>query len=407
MSETSLFTKETLLNPYPVFKRIREKHPLYFDSQKQCWVTTGFDVTSFLMRHPDIGTRTISTLFDAEEQQANPEIFSRLKSMPSSMLSMGPPDHTRLRKIANPLFSREAVARWETMIQQVFDNTLEPILARAEDTRNFDLVSDIARGYPFEIICELFDFPEAERPMYLQRVEKVLAFFGHPVEGDKNAMAQEAMNNSTLNRAMFTRFIRERARQPGNDMISVLADALNQGIATEKELAVTCSLLVTAGHVTTIDMLSNGICQLLEHPEQWDLLVRNPELAFSAVEEMLRFDNSVIFVFRKALKDIDYNGTIIPAGDYIALGLAAANRDPAVNPDPEVFDITRGISRHISFGHGIHTCLGARLARLDLAIALKTLARKMPGLKLAEDPSPYIKAETLIQKGFHKLPLTF
>ncbi|MGY0218829.1 cytochrome P450 [Endozoicomonadaceae bacterium StTr2] len=407
MPETSLFTKKTLLNPYPVFKRIREENSLYFDSQKQCWVTTGFEVTSFLMRHPDISTRTIQTLLNPEEQQADPEVFARLKSMPSSMVGMDPPDHTRMRRIANPLFSREAVSRWETMIQRVFDSILEPLLTNAAETRSFDLVNDIARRYPFEIICELFDFPETERTAYLQRLEVVMAFFGHAMEGDRNAMAREAVNNSTINREMFTRFIRERAKNPGDDMISVLADALNQGIATEEEIAATCSLLVTAGHITTIDMLSNGICQLLKNREQWNLLVSNPELASSTVEEMLRFDASVIFVFRKALRDIDYNGTTIAAGDYIALGLAAANHDPAVNPDPEIFDITRQSPKHIAFGHGIHTCLGARLARLDLTIALKTLARKMPGLKLAEDPTPYIKAETLIQKGFHKLPLTF
>ncbi|WP_281645489.1 cytochrome P450 [Parendozoicomonas sp. Alg238-R29] len=397
----SLLTAEYMGRPVALYKHLHRLGPIYYDANHEFWIASEFDLVSGLLRHPDMSSNREGMSSRRFEGAENRRVRAAMEALGRSMLMMDPPEHTRLRKMANPLMGRERVESWSADINDVFLKLMTPCKEKGE----FDLVHDVCELYPTEVIFKLFAVPEALRPKYRECVWRSMKYFGFNLSELSMPMAMGSVAASTQTRGFLTELLEKRCEYPSDDLLSELAAYVVSGETEVDEMTRMASLIVNAGHITTIDLLANGVYQLLSHPDQWRLLKENPELAGQAVEEILRYDSSVPFTFRRATNDIDVPGGTIRKGDFIALGLAAANHDPAINEDPDVFDITRPKVRHVSFGQGVHACLGANLARLEMKTALAALVQHMPDLRFAEHPEPYMKSDTLVFKGFHALPL--
>jgi cytochrome P450 PksS len=273
-----------------------------------------------------------------------------------------------------------------------------------------DLVKEISYQLPPLVIAEMLGIPAEERELFQEWSKPLADMTGPDMDVvDPVALAQRANKAA---REMLEYLIRHVARlraNPGQDVLSqmLLTDLPSGQRMSEEELAVTGQLLLTAGHLTTTDQLSNGVYALLTNPDQLQLLRDDPTLLPSAVEEIMRYSPAVPFFHRIAAQDIQLRGQTIRKGDVIFLGMAAANRDPDAFADPDRFDITRGYihSKQMSFGHGPHHCLGAGVARRELQIAIEVLLHRLPGLRLDEEQQPQLKYHSLVFRGFTRLPV--
>ncbi len=405
--QQSLLTRDLLQVPPVMYRKLQEQGPLFYDPEKAFWIACGAETVSQILRHPDISSKR-PTLhgkrYTGRDKELVQEQVNRLTHGGSqSIIGLDPPEHTRLRSMVSHLMSREKTREWKPLIENAFTRLLEPGLEQG----GMDFVNDICEHYPMNVIGELFAIPKQLQGKYCQRSCLYLRFIGHSLDCLSLSEITEAVSASIANRNMLIGLLEQRCQQPGEDLLSELTVHINSGQASLPEMAVMANLLVTAGYVTTVDLLANGVYQLLGNPDQWQLLVENPDLADNAVEEILRYDSSVAFIFRRAGSDIVIDDICIPRDSYIAVGLGAANHDPELNPNPnpERFDITRNSIRHVSFGQGLYVCMGAHLARMEIGMALKVLAQRAPSLKFAEEPEPYMKNDTLMFKGFHALPL--
>jgi cytochrome P450 PksS len=269
-----------------------------------------------------------------------------------------------------------------------------------------DVVAEVAQPFPAIIIAELFGIPEADRPRFQTWADAMAKFFGAAL-GNPEENARAANDGAVQLEQYFLELLRKRGNKPGTDLMGLFIAGQNEGRLTPEEVCHQCILLLNAGHVTTIDQLANAVYALLTHPDQCKRLRAEPALAKSAVEEVLRFDPAVPLIHRIALEDLEIRGKVIRKGQVVYLGIAAANRDPAVFRDPDRFDIGRPNNRHLAFAEGPHICLGAGLARRELEIGLATLSRRMPRLRLDEERPPRRRCESLVFKGFHTLPVRF
>jgi cytochrome P450 len=284
------------------------------------------------------------------------------------------------------------------------------LLDKVQNHGGMDVVSDLAVPLPGFIISEIFGVPETDRAHLLEWARDIVTFFG--AAGGSTIEMEELARKADKAAAQFSALIRQlvaqRRRQPGTDMISLLIVAYQEQGFNLEELPSVCVQILNAGMLTTTDLIANGVNALLCHPDQLQKLKKNPSLIDSAVEEMIRFDTSVPFFFRIAKQDLTIGGKEIAAGSGIALGLGAANHDPEKFEEPEVFDITRTPNEHLGFGSGIHFCLGAALARMELTICFTTLLRRLPNLCFAPDKQAIpTKHSILIVKGFDSLRVKF
>jgi cytochrome P450 len=277
----------------------------------------------------------------------------------------------------NKAFTPRAVERMAPRIQEVVDE----LLAAAAAREGFDLNADFASPLPTIVIAEMLGVDGKDQADF-KRWSDVLGagFDPFPTPESQQAMAEtsEALD------AYFRKAIEERRVDPGDDLLSAMiaAEEAGQQLTTD-EIITMCGLLLTAGNLTTTDLIGNGVLALLRHPEQLRLLRDDPSLIKQAVEEMLRYDSPVVQTARIAMSDTQIGGCPIKSRESVMPSLAAANHDPAVYPNPDVFDITRTDTHHQSFGGGVHFCLGAPLARLEAQIAVNTLVRRLPTLVLS------------------------
>lgn len=345
------------------------------------------------------------------EQRANmPPVPEELRPIVYSLLMLDPPDHTRLRKLVQPGFNARAMEALRPRIQRITDELLDKAereaAARGESAplRQMDLVKAFAYPLPVTVISDMLGIPEEDR-------ETVARLGELRIENRDPGVMQETRKHLVeFSRYLVELFERKR-RAPGDDMISQMIQAQEDGDKLdEQELLSMVFLLYLAGHVTTVNLIGNGVVALLTHPEQLARFKADPALAKGVVEETLRYWGPVDYLgsTRTAKEDMEIAGVSIPKGAQVMIGLGSANRDPAQFDHPEAFDISReGAHRHIAFGKGIHLCLGAPLARIEGQIAFETLFRRFPDLRLA------VPAETLRWggaaglRGFRELPVLF
>jgi cytochrome P450 len=316
-------------------------------------------------------------------------------------LVLDPPDHTRLRGLVSKAFTVRTVEGLRPRVQQVVDELIDEIQRKGE----MEVIEDLAYPLPVIIICEMLGVPPSDHERF-KGWSRDLARgldpdFIQPVEAiERRFETLQAFHE------YFRELIARRRASPSDDLLTALVHAEEKGDSLdENELLAICTLLLVAGHETTVNLIGNGVLTLLRHRDQLERLWADRSLIKSAVEEILRFDPPVQFDGRVALIDIEVGGVTVAQGEQPLLILAAANRDPDQFEAPDAFDITRADNHHLSFGHGLHFCLGAPLARLEGQLALSTLVGRLPLMELAVDRPEY--KENLILRGLAALPVTF
>jgi cytochrome P450 PksS len=252
----------------------------------------------------------------------------------------------------------------------------------------------------------MFAIPTIDREIFQKWSNAIAKFLGGSF-GNLEEDARLANESVIKLESYFNDLLIERRQKLGNDLMSLLITGYEAGKMDEKELCAQCIQILVAGHVTTVDQLTNGIHDLLQHQSQRQQLQSNPNLISNAVEEILRYNTSVPFTQRLAKVNLTIGNKQIEAGQIVLLSLAAANHDDTVFNSPEQFDITRKDNQHLTFAIGTHMCLGAHLARLELKIGLENLFKRLPNLRFAEDKLPQLKTESLMFRGFHSLPVKF
>ncbi|MBM0224544.1 MULTISPECIES: cytochrome P450 [Micromonospora] len=362
-------------NPHEFYDRVRDtgRPVLQIDpAGNRFWVVAGYADVLTGLRHPAIGHEVHRHCPDMQQQAQHhlPEV-ARIEAR--QLISLDPPDHTRLRGLVSGGFTARAVARLEPWIGDLADR----LVAEARRWGRIDGVTHLADPVPVNVIAELVGIPEPDRPRFRAWSAAIVS-------------AGPDGPEATLEFAAYLDELAARRRAvPEDDLISELVARADQDEQLDRdELVALVQLLLIAGQETTVDLIVNGIRLLLTHPEQWQAVREDPSLSAAVVEETLRFRGPVEIVPpRFAFQDIELGGGRIPAFDRVGLSLWGANRDPAVFDRPHAFDIHRSdVRRHIAFGYGIHFCLGAHLARLESRIMFERIARQLPGPRLAADP---------------------
>ncbi|MER7410161.1 cytochrome P450 [Streptomyces cacaoi] len=380
-------------DPYPAYALLRDR-PEPYRSPDGVW---------YLARHDDVqaaltdlrlsNDRDRITRALAARTGAGRDISRLTRRLGRVMTNTDPPEHARLRTLVNKGFTARRIQQLRPRIQQVVDAHLDRALAAG---RRLDLIADLAAPLPATVICDLFGIPEADRP-------RLLAWFRRMTDLTDGIDRVEAAVDRFEN--YLAGVIAERRAAPGDDIISALVAAQERGDRlTDEELWSTCFMLLTAGVDTTTHLIGNGVLALLRHPAQLRLLQQDPALIGPAVDELVRYDPPTQMIIRAVARPVPLHGVTLRPGDLVHLVLAAANRDPARFKDPDRLDLTRDEGRPLSFGTGRHFCLGAPLARLEAEIAIGTLIRRLPGLRL-DTGTPRRRANPMM-RGLTALPLT-
>jgi cytochrome P450 len=401
-----LFAPEAVANSYPLFKRMRSEDPVHYCESGSYWILTRYRDVEAALHDERLSSNRTALYINQLGSLDVKELQDFLALTSNMMIDKDPPEHTRLRKLAKQGFTTRAIESWRSIIE----NTTDRLLDQVQNHGGMDVVSDLSVPLPGFILPEIFGVPETDRAKLLEWAMDIAKIFGaaggSTIEIEE--LARKADKAATQVSALIRQLVEQRRRQPGTDMISLLSVAYQEQGFNLEELPSVCIQILNAGLLTTTDQIANAVNALLSHPDQLQKLKKNPTLINSAVEEILRFDTSVPFFFRIAKQDLTIGGKDITAGSVIALGLAAANHDPEKFDSPEVFDITRTPNEHLGFSSGIHFCLGAVLARMELTICLTKLLRRLPNLCFDPDKQAIpTKHSILIMKGFDSLPVKF
>ncbi len=387
-------------DPYPTYERLRTADPMHLTPLGMYLASRHADV-SLVLRDKRFGKDFVDRMTRRSGAQILEEPVYR--SMRHWMLVQDPPDHTRLRGLVVKAFTARRVEDMRPRIQQIVDETLDRIVPEG----HMDLIEDFAFRLPVTIICDMLGIPEEHRETFYKSSRDGGRLLD-PVPLTP-AEIKEANAGNELAQMYFRQLFELRRRNPGDDLTSQLVHAEEDGNKlTNEELTANIILLFGAGHETTVNLIGNGLLALHRNPDQLALLKANPALITNAVEEFLRYDSSVQSTGRVALEDIDdLGGKRIPKGENVLCLLGSANRDPSVYPDrPDRLDITRPNVRPLSFGGGIHFCLGAQLARIEAEIAIATLLRRLPDLKLDNADNPDWRP-TFVLRGLKVLPASW
>ncbi|MFD5549230.1 cytochrome P450 [Streptomyces goshikiensis] len=385
-------------DPFPLYRQLREDGPVrrvVIAGALDAWVVTRYE--DGLAALSD--SRLSSDVRDASDARLLRQLpTSGGESLMGNMLRSDPPDHTRLRRLVSKAFTAHRVAGMRPRIQAIADQLLDAVAPAGRA----DLVADFALPLPVTVISELLGVPLDDRRDFQRWTNRIVTRGAEPPDP---AVVNEAYQHM---RAYVTELVRAKRAAPGDDLLSGLIAARDEEQRlTEDELVAMVFLLLAAGHITTVNLISGGIAMLLTHPAQLELLRSDPELLPGAIEEFLRYDGPVSpGIARFAREDVEIAGVTVPRGATVLIGSAIADRDPARFPDPERLDITRQDNAHLAFGHGIHYCLGAPLARLEGQIAIAAALRRLPGLALAVAPDE-IRWRPGGLRGPESLPVTF
>jgi cytochrome P450 len=389
-------------NPFPTFAKVREEGPVHrvrLADGHIAWLITRYEDARQALNDPRLSKDMDKAMADSDEVVAEGLPGAALAQ---HVLTMDPPEHTRLRKMVATAFTPRRVEALRPRVQELVDDLLDDVAAAGPGAR-VDLISRFAFPLPYTVICELLGIPEDDRaPLG----EAFVALF---LPGTADGPPAEAVAGSKFIIDYLDHITAWKRENPGDDLITALQEVREDGTAlTHRELCSTLFQLFVAGHDTTASLIGNGTAALLLNPDQLALLRSDPSLVPAAVEEFLRYDAPVPHsTFRFAAVDTEIGGVTIPKGEQVLISIASANRDPARFADAETLDIQRSDKRHIAFGQGIHFCLGAPLGRLEGQIAFETLLRRFPELRLAVEESElhWSHGDGLVLRGLKDLPV--
>ena len=395
-------------NPYEQYGQLRDHVPVY-ESPFGPWILTRYDDCIRLLRDPRASVEE-RRVFDRRALLFAEDDPRRARGT-RAILNIDPPDHTRIRRLAGKAFSPRRIEALGARIQALVDEFLDraAACAEADPDGTVDVIADLAFPLPFVVISELLGMPEADRDV-LRDVSHTLVLSLEPLTPPEHAPLLIAASDAMASHVDAA--IEWKRAHPADDLLSALIAVEEEGDRlSPQELRDQVTLLYIAGHETTVNLIGNGTLALLRHPEQLARLRDEPGLIANAVDELLRFDGPVQFSRRVVLDDLTIDDVVIPGGNVVLTGLGAANHDPAhFGPDAGTLDVTRPLApQHLSFGGGIHHCLGAVLARAEGRAAIGTLVRRFPDLALAPDPrggdEPAWNGR-MILRGLDTLPVT-
>ncbi|WP_321957757.1 cytochrome P450 [Paraburkholderia bannensis] len=361
-------------NPYPMYEKIRAAGAL-LPVAPNAFVTGRFEVVDALLRDPRMGKTYLQSVAARYGAQATAQpVF---QSLNRTLLMMNPPSHTRLRALLMKTFNARQIEKLTSIVEA----TTQELLERVSSQAGFDLVSDFAYPLPVQIICRLLDIPVAQATILGGAASQLVAAFDlAPLDADALRAADEAA--LTLER-YFQEIVEQRRTQPGDDLISAMLGVEDAGATlTDEEIVSNAVLLFIAGHETTSNMIGNTMIALFRHPQQMAALQQDLALLPRAIAECMRYDGAVQMLVRTAFEDLTVAGVTLARGSVVFMLIGAANRDPAMFAQPDTLDFTRTTSAtSLSFGAGIHYCLGARLAMLEMEIAIRSLLARFPEIR--------------------------
>ena len=373
-----------LADPYPTLAALREESPIFYEESLERWFVTRHADVRACLRDRRLG-RNFRHVGGDDEFGATP-LDPRWQGFWDterwSLLWLEPPDHTRIRRLVAAAFTPRSVERLRAPAAQLARELLEPHAERGR----MELLRDYAQPYSIGVICRMLGVPTDRGSDLLDWSHAMVKMYEFDTTDAQASAATEAAGEF---RGYVLDLIERRQREPRDDMVTALVEArVDGGRLTEAEIVSTIIVLLNAGHEATVNTLGNGIRALLRHPEEWDRLVAGEVTPALAVEELIRWDPPLQLFERWVLEDgVEIAGRPVPKGEKLALLFGSANRDPRVFPDPECLDLERGnAAEHIGFGGGIHVCIGAPLARIELEASLRTLVEHAPRLELAAEP---------------------
>jgi cytochrome P450 len=400
--QDNLFTPGVIADPYSYYGRLRDEDPVHWNEPYELWVITRHDDLVWLTRHHELFS---SAVFKNDPRPPYPAIdesdlglYEYVRNYQGDQfIQHDRPEHLEMRRVVHGYFTPKSMEAWRPFVQQA----VKGLLDEAEEKGSMDVMRDLATPLPVLVIAQMMGVPEQDRRYVRQLAEKLL-YIGRG-EYDRMKPLTEGMRGMI---DYVSPLVDERIAKPGDDFISVLAGGERQGVFTRHEVLVNTSLLLLAGHETTINLICNGTLAFMHHPDQWTLLKKDPAgLAKTATEECLRYDSPVVSIQRIASQDVEMRDKVLNKKDRVRWFISSANRDPAKFADPDKFDITRWPNQHVAFGSGVHHCLGATLARVEGQEVFRALAERFPNLRMEMEDLEYQPSITF--RSLKSLPVTW
>jgi pimeloyl-[acyl-carrier protein] synthase len=393
-------------NPYPTYLYLRTHHPIYYRPERNDWVLTRYADIVEVLKSPCFGHKTklehVTQYLTLKQQPINRLLQVMQESQ--KLLNLwfvlkNPPAHTRMRQVFQPAFTQAQIQALRPHIQATVDSHIE----RVQDQGKMDIIADLAYPVAVRSICEILGIPKQEEhprfKQWSQELSLAIDIDVTPLNHERGLLALAGLTE------YFRTVIAKSRLSRQNNLIRTAIQAQIEGHLSEEELLANCSLMFFSGHSTTKHLIGTAILTLLRHQEQLRLLKEEPSLIEITIPEIWRYDNPFQGIFRTALENIKLSDCLIHKGDTLYCIIAAANRDPDQFPEADKFDIKRTPNPYLSFGQGIHTCIGIHLAKLVAEIAVGTLVRRLPGLSLATDSLEW--EETFLVRGLKSLPVVF
>ncbi|MCC3778105.1 cytochrome P450 [Streptomyces sp. UNOB3_S3] len=400
-----LFTWEFASDPYPAYAWLREHAPVHrteLPSGVEAWLVTRYADARQALADQRLSKNPVHHSESAHGKGKVGIPGERSANLMTHLLNIDPPDHTRLRRLVSKAFTPRRVAEFAPRVQELTDQFIDGFVEKGEA----DLIHEFAFPLPIYAICDMLGVPREDQDDFRDWAGMMIRHGGGPRGGVARSVKRM--------RTYLAELIHRKREDPGEDLISGLIRASDHGEhLTENEAAAMAFILLFAGFETTVNLIGNGTYALLRHPEQRARLQRalaegDESLLATGVEELLRYDGPVeLATWRFATQDLVLGGQRIAEGDPVLVVLAAADRDPGRFTDPDTLDLARRDNQHLGYGHGIHYCLGAPLARLEGQTAIATLLRRLPDLSLAAEPEDLRWRGGLIMRGLRTLPVEF
>ena len=382
-------------NPYPIYSQLRESGELIWSDRLNLWLAPTHATANAVLR-----AKTMGRLYNPLEPQSEWEIFNWLHS--DSILDSEPPKHTRLRSLVQKAFTPGRINALQPNITQLCEQLLDDAQAKLKSHGHFDILADYAEPLPVLVIADLLGVPRDMANDLRRWSQDIVKMYEFGRTREQELQAQQSGSDFV---SYISTLAAERKLNPQNDLITALVEVEEQGEKlNEHELIAMCVLLLNAGHEASVNGFGNGMVALFNNPEQRELLATEPrKYSQTALEEFMRFDSPLHFFDRTATADTQIGSVTVKAGEKAGALLGSANRDGSVFDDVDTFDITRESNPHIAFGAGIHFCIGAPLARLEMNTSLPMLFERFPDLKLAGTP---IQRPTFVLRGWESIPAT-
>ena len=389
---------EVRRNPFPLFARLQDEDPVHWSPALRSWVLTRHEDVRQVMLSAAMSPDRLRPFYAQLQGERRDTLAEVMRYMSLWMVFRDPPEHTRLRRLVGTVFNLKALEALAPAVTRVVDHLLDALPAH----QPVDWAQAVAMPLPAYVIMDMLGIAYADYPLLKSASDDLRAFIGSArADGDRYARARQGASQLA---DFFRKLIEARRQAPGEDFVSrMIAARDEEGRLSEDELVATCMLVLFAGHETTTHLLGNMVNALLDHPAQWQRLQADPSLVASAVEEFLRYDGPSLSVARVVAQDHEIAGKALKAGDRVFAMVSAANRDPRQFDHPQALDVGRTPNRHLTFGFGLHFCMGAPLARLEGQRCLARLLARYQHIDRAAGQPTWVDA--LVMRGVSSLPV--